>query len=135
MGPAFRLLDRVSRTEAGLGLLDAVPDVVGVLSGSLDTVAVDTTLESVVVRLLSRLLRGDLCGLVLDVGRASAGTSEGLEASARSARLLASLCRDMETVDNVLSAGPVDAEVDDDAEKAEAKGPSSLPTEKDSMLA
>lgn len=134
MAPAFRLLDRVSRTEAGLALLDAVPDVVGLLSGSLDAVSADETLEAVVVRLLSRLLRGDLRGLVLDVGRASNGSEEGLESCARSARLLASLCRDAETVDSVMSAGPVDPS-DDDEDKVAAKGASSLPESMDSMLA
>lgn len=110
LGPILKLLDRLSRTQTGLGYLQASTSAVTQLSATMTIVQHVPALVVLVVRLLGRILEGDFSRLLTTV---EGFTQEGgvAEEADRilAARMLASLLQDEEYVELVARAGAGDA--------------------------
>ncbi len=106
LAPLLRLLDRLSRTSTGLGFLQASGAAVTQLSATMTIVQGISSMSTLVVRLLGRILEGDFSRLLTTV---EGYTQEGgvAEEADRvlAARMLASLLQDEEYVEAVARAG------------------------------
>jgi hypothetical protein len=116
MGPSIRALERLARVEEGLVALKALrpggQDVVAALSVSLEELGSVRADEAIAVRLLGRLLGGDLAPLLTRAeAEVSPESASQVQQQELACRLLAALCRDSETID-VLARGGASPEDD-----------------------
>lgn len=103
VGAAIRTLERVSRSEDGVASLKTLEtdgkDSIVAVSGALRELSSARSVETVAVRLLSRLVGGDMQAIL---SRAEAEAEAGTPAAQDqelACTVLASLCRDAEAID------------------------------------
>ena len=106
LAPLLRLLDRLSRTSTGLGFLQAATSAVTQLSATMTIVQGVSSMSTLVVRLLGRILEGDFSRLLSTVeGYTQEGAAAEEADRVLAARMLASLLQDEEYVEAVARAG------------------------------
>jgi len=118
LAPTIRALERLSRSEDGLAAIQTRPigglDAVVAISGTLKELALDKQAETVAVRLLARLVAGDLRSLLARAEVEAEAESEEAADQGLACLVLACLCRDTEAVDALCRGGPAPAEDEED---------------------